>query len=93
MEKYNINGQIGEGAQGLVLKAHDTSIDQDVALKKILIKRTEDGLPVSIIREVKSLQQLKHPYVCTFFFNLNPNHKNLILYNLNIFISQLVCRS
>lgn len=63
MEKYVINGQIGEGAQGLVLKARNVSKDQDVALKKILIKRTEDGLPVSIIREVKSLQQLQHPYV------------------------------
>jgi cell cycle related kinase len=65
MERYVINGQIGEGAQGLVLKAHDTSRDQEVALKKILIKRNEDGLPTSIIREVKSLQQLKHPYVCS----------------------------
>ncbi|KAL6260382.1 hypothetical protein P5V15_007911 [Pogonomyrmex californicus] len=63
MEKYIINGQIGEGAQGLVLKALDTSKDQEVALKKILIKKTEGGLPISIIREVKSLQQLKHPYV------------------------------
>ncbi|EZA55816.1 hypothetical protein DMN91_011664 [Ooceraea biroi] len=63
MERYVINGQIGEGAQGLVLKAHDTTGDQEVALKKILIKRTEDGLPTSIIREVRSLQQLKHPYV------------------------------
>jgi len=64
MEKYIINGQIGEGAQGLVLKAHDTSTDQEVALKKILIKRADGGLPASIIREVKCLQQFKHPYVC-----------------------------
>ncbi|KYQ58018.1 Cell division protein kinase 20 [Trachymyrmex zeteki] len=63
MEKYIISGQIGEGAQGLVLKAHDSSRDQEVALKKILIKKVEGGLPISIIREVKSLQQLKHPYV------------------------------
>lgn len=70
MDKYIINGQIGEGAQGLVLKAHDEQRDQDVALKKILIKKTEDGIPVSIIREVKSLQQLKHPYVGLCIFNL-----------------------
>ena len=63
MDKYIINGQIGEGAQGLVLKAHDSSRDQEVALKKILIKKIEGGLPTSIIREVKSLQRLKHPYV------------------------------
>lgn len=70
MDKYVINGQIGEGAQGLVLKAHDVSRDREVALKKILIKRTEDGLSVSIVREVKSLQQLKHPYVGNSIFPL-----------------------
>lgn len=70
MNKYLINGQIGEGAQGLVLKAHDVSRDWEVALKKILIKKNEDGLPVSILREVKSLQQLKHPYVGLCFRSL-----------------------
>lgn len=69
MEKYIVKGQIGEGAQGLVLKAHDTARDREVALKKILIKRTEGGLPVSIIREVNSLQQLKHLYVHVLFFH------------------------
>lgn len=73
MDKYVINGQIGEGAQGLVLKAHDASTDREVALKKILIKRIEDGLPVSIIREVKSLQQLKHPYVSFLIFSVSTN--------------------
>lgn len=70
MEKYVINGQIGEGAQGLVLKARDTSKDREVALKKILIKRAEGRLPTSIIREVKSLQQFKHPYVCFPSFSI-----------------------
>lgn len=73
MEKFVINGQIGEGAQGLVLRAHDTSRDQEVALKKILIKKTVGGLPASIIREVKSLQQLKHPYVCFLLFSITPS--------------------
>lgn len=76
MEKYVVNGQIGEGAQGLVLKARDTARDQEVALKKILVKRTEDGLPTSIIREVKSLQQLKHPYVCSSSFNLHKSSQS-----------------
>lgn len=71
MEKYDINGQIGEGAQGLVLKAYDKSRDEEVALKKILIKKSEGGLPISIIREVKSLQQLKHPYVRSFIWHFS----------------------
>jgi len=76
MEKYVINGQIGEGAQGIVLKAHDTSRDEEVALKKILIKKSEGNLPASIIREVKSLQQFKHPYVYFFlnFFQIKKNN-------------------
>ena len=65
MNKYTISGKIGEGAHGIVLKAYDNSnaISRPVALKRILLKRIDEGLPISIVREVKSLQHLKHPYV------------------------------
>ncbi|XP_015588125.1 cyclin-dependent kinase 20 [Cephus cinctus] len=63
MDKYTLNGRIGEGAHGLVLKAYDTVNKREVALKKVLLKRIEDGIPTSVIREVKTLQQLKHPYI------------------------------
>lgn len=63
MDKYSISGRIGEGAHGVVLKAIDNTNGREVALKKVLLKRIEDGIPTSIIREVKSLQTLKHPYV------------------------------
>ena len=63
MDKYIICGRIGEGAHGVVLKAIDNSNGREVALKKVMLKRIEDGIPTSIIREVKTLQCLKHPYV------------------------------
>ncbi|XP_063973425.1 cyclin-dependent kinase 20-like [Diachasmimorpha longicaudata] len=63
MDNYTITGRIGEGAHGLVLKATDNSTGKEVALKKVLLKRIDDGLPVSIIREVKTLQELDHPYI------------------------------
>ncbi|KAI4478476.1 PREDICTED: cyclin-dependent kinase 20-like [Polistes canadensis] len=63
MDKYIILGKIGEGAQGLVLKGHHRFIKQEVALKRVLLKKVEEGIPVSVIREIKTLQQLKHPYV------------------------------
>ncbi|XP_043477254.1 cyclin-dependent kinase 20-like [Leptopilina heterotoma] len=63
MDKYSISGRIGEGAHGVVLKAIDNTNGREVALKKVLLKRIEDGIPTSIIREVKSLQTLKHPYI------------------------------
>ena len=63
MDKYTVSGRIGEGAHGVVLKAVDTTNGHEVALKKVLLKRIEDGIPTSIIREVKTLETLKHSYV------------------------------
>ena len=63
MNKYTITGRIGEGAHGVVLKATHIEKGKEVALKKVLLKRVEDGIPTSVIREVKTLQELNHPYV------------------------------
>lgn len=63
MDNYTITGRIGEGAHGLVLKAIHNSTGNNVAIKKVSLKRIDDGIPASIIREVKTLQELDHPYV------------------------------
>uniref|UniRef100_A0A0C9R231 Cyclin-dependent kinase 20 n=1 Tax=Fopius arisanus TaxID=64838 RepID=A0A0C9R231_9HYME len=63
MENYTVTGRIGEGAHGLVVKAIKNETGNEVALKKVLLKRINDGLPVSIIREVKTLQEMNHPFI------------------------------
>ncbi|XP_076752825.1 cyclin-dependent kinase 20 [Xylocopa sonorina] len=63
MDRYIITGKIGEGAQGVVLKAHDIQTEKNVALKKLFLKNIDNGISTSIIREIKILQQLKHPNV------------------------------
>ncbi|XP_076381059.1 cyclin-dependent kinase 20 [Megalopta genalis] len=60
MDRYVIIEKIGEGAQGIVLKACDTLEDKNVALKKLLLKNVENSISTSIMREMKILQQLKH---------------------------------
>ncbi|XP_026674970.1 cyclin-dependent kinase 20-like [Ceratina calcarata] len=60
MDRYIITGKIGEGAQGVVLKAHDIETEKDVALKKLFLKNIDNGISTSIIREIKILQQLSH---------------------------------
>lgn len=60
------------GAYGTVYFARDRgNLERVVALKKIRITLTEDGVPVSAIREISLLKQLErfeHPnivrYVC-----------------------------
>lgn len=60
---YSVVGRIGEGAHGLVFKARHIPTGREVALKKILIKNLEDGIPINVMREIKALQLLRCKYV------------------------------
>ena len=56
MEEYTVLGRIGEGAHGVVMKGRHKKTGQIVALKKVLLKRLEEGLPLTALREIKALQ-------------------------------------
>ena len=72
-------GRVGEGAHGIVMKCrHKISGQvaaslkmysgiiphfQVVALKKVPLKRLEDGISEATIREIKALQQLESQFV------------------------------
>ena len=58
MEDYVVLGRIGEGAHGIVMKGRHKKSGSIVALKKVLIKRLEDGIPETALREIKALQVL-----------------------------------
>ncbi|EZA54138.1 cyclin-dependent kinase 4 [Ooceraea biroi] len=63
---YETLSSIGGGAYGTVFKAKDKSSGQVVALKKIRVPLSEDGLPVSTVREIaalKSLEPYEHPHI------------------------------
>jgi len=61
---------IGSGAYGTVYKARDLNNDgQLVALKKVRVPLTEDGVPISLLREIsvlKQLQSFEHPNVVRY---------------------------
>ena len=62
---------IGDGAFGTVYKATEVASGQVVAMKKIRVPRTEDGLPSSTLREIAGLKQLDrfdHPHIVRIFF-------------------------
>ena len=79
MEDYLVLGRVGEGAHGIVMKCrHKISgqvaaslkmysgiilLFQVVALKKVPLKRLEDGISEATIREIKALQQLESQFV------------------------------
>ena len=60
---HQIIKQIGEGAHGVVIKAKFIETGEIVALKKVPLRKLEDGLPNTIIREIKALQHVNHQNV------------------------------
>ncbi|KAI4800500.1 hypothetical protein KUCAC02_009642 [Chaenocephalus aceratus] len=60
MEQYSILGRIGEGAHGIVFKAKHIETGETVALKKVALRRLEDGIPNQALREIKALQEIEN---------------------------------
>ncbi|KAJ1528754.1 hypothetical protein ONE63_007141 [Megalurothrips usitatus] len=63
MENYTVTGHIGEGAHGLVLRGKHHPTGREVALKKVKVRRLEDGIPISILRESKILKTVDCRYI------------------------------
>ena len=57
---YRLLEKIGEGTYGSVYKAVDQRSDTIVAVKKVKIRKADDGLPKEFLREVESLKHLVH---------------------------------
>ncbi|KAF8368326.1 cdk-9, partial [Pristionchus pacificus] len=55
--------KIGQGTFGEVFKARCKKSGRMVALKKILMENEKEGFPITALREVKMLQQLKHQHI------------------------------
>lgn len=52
--------RVGEGTYGIVYRARDVRSDAIVALKKMRMEREKDGIPISGLREIDILLNLRH---------------------------------
>lgn len=64
--RYKYLQKIGEGIHGMVLKAHDLTTDQMVAIKKVSLRTKYGDISLSTVREIKALQHCDCKYVSIY---------------------------
>ncbi|EJU03529.1 CMGC/CDK/CDK7 protein kinase [Dacryopinax primogenitus] len=80
IRRYTKESKIGEGTFAVVYKGRQLSTGRPVAIKKIKVGQFRDGLDMTAIREVKFLQELKHPNVIELLdVYSNKSNLNLVL--------------
>jgi serine/threonine protein kinase/Tfp pilus assembly protein PilF len=66
--KYRIVEEIGRGGMGIVFRAHDASLDRDVALKVLPAASFDNpAARAQLLREARTASQLNHPAICTIY--------------------------
>lgn len=60
MEEYKILEKLNEGSSAVVYKALHLASGNIVALKKIRIRKLDDGLPKTVTREISVCRELDH---------------------------------
>lgn len=66
LSRYCIVSEIGSGGMGVVYRAHDASLDRDVALKVLPAATSFDPhARARLIREARTASRLNHPGICT----------------------------
>ncbi|MGQ0507077.1 MAG: protein kinase domain-containing protein [Myxococcaceae bacterium] len=65
--RYTLVGQLGMGAMGHVLAAHDPRLNRRVALKLLLPSQTDQGARIRLMREAQALAAVSHPNVVTVY--------------------------
>lgn len=63
VENYEKLNDIEEGAYGWVSRAKDLNTGKVVALKRLKMENTPDGIPVTGLREIQTLMDCDHPNI------------------------------
>ena len=64
-ERYKIEAVLGGGGMGTVYRAHDETLQRDVALKLLSNNRLGTEGRIRLLREAQTVAKLSHPNIVT----------------------------
>ncbi len=65
VEQYELLNNIEEGSYGMVSRARTKATGEVVALKRLKMEHTNDGFPVTGLREIQTLMASRHTNIVT----------------------------
>ncbi|EDQ92672.1 uncharacterized protein MONBRDRAFT_13866, partial [Monosiga brevicollis MX1] len=74
--QFDLVNEVGQGTYGQVSKARIKNTDQLVALKMLKMEADRDGFPVTALREIKILRQLRHESIINLIGIVADVHSN-----------------
>jgi len=78
--QYEKTSKIGEGTYGVVFKGHNKATGQSIALKKIYLSESDDGVPATALREIALLKELKHQNVVELLDIINAGSRLFLVF-------------
>jgi serine/threonine protein kinase/DNA-binding NarL/FixJ family response regulator len=67
-DRYRLVERLGQGSMGIVYRAHDDTLDRDVAIKFLLPERIAGGeASARFLREARVVARLSHPNIMTLY--------------------------
>ena len=76
--RYRIDSVLGYGGMGVVYKAHDLKLDQDIALKRIRPDRMSPERRETLRREIILSRRVTHENVCRVFDLVELNNEEFV---------------
>ena len=66
-DRYQFREQIGKGGLGIVYKGFDTTLNREVAIKRVRVESGEpiEQLTANLVEEARTLSTLNHPHIVT----------------------------
>jgi serine/threonine-protein kinase len=81
--RYRVRAELGRGAMGVVLRAHDEHLEREVAIKSLstTIRAFPDALRL-FASEAKALAQLNHPNIVAIYDQASDEHEAYLIMEL-----------